>query len=81
MCFWNNLLCEMIFIACDNRNFLNTSDNWKQVAEKQEKSLENTCEGAHFHRQVIFNDFAKYLNYLSLTFLKASLGWLLPYAK
>ena len=68
MCFWYNLLSEMIFIACDNRNFLNTSDNWKQVAEKQEKSLENTCEGAHFHRQVIFNDFAKYLNYLSLTF-------------
>ena len=51
----------MIFIACDNWNFLNTSDNWKQVVEKQEKSLEN-----NFNRQVIFNDFAKSLNYLSL---------------
>ena len=56
----------MIFIACDNWNFLITSDNWKQVAEKLEMSLENTCEGAHFHRKVIFNDFAKYLIYLSL---------------
>ena len=56
----------MIFIACDNWNFLITSDNWKQVAEKLEKSLENTCEGVHFHRKVIFNDFAKYLVYLSL---------------
>ena len=74
MCVWYNLLSEMIFIACDNRNFLNTSDNWKQVAEKQEKSLENTCEGAHFHRQVIFNDFAKYLNYLSLSLFRESLG-------
>ena len=51
----------MIFIACDNWNFLNTSDNWKQVVEKQGKSLEN-----NFNRQVIFNDFAKSLNYLSL---------------
>ena len=51
----------MIFIVCDNWNILNTSDNWKQVAEKQEKSLEN-----NFHRQVIVNDFAKSLNYLSL---------------
>ena len=56
----------MIFIACDNWNFLITSDNWKQVAEKLEKPLENICEGAHFHRKVIFNDFAKYLIYLSL---------------
>ena len=62
----------MIFIACDNWNFLNTSDNWKQVVEKKEKSLENTCEGVHFHRQVIFNDFAKSLNYLSL--FRESLG-------
>ena len=62
----------MIFIACDNWNFLNTSDNWKQVVGKQEKSLENTCEGADFHRQVIFSDFAKSLNYLSL--FRESLG-------
>ena len=52
----------MIFIACDNWNFLNTSDNWKQVVEKQEKSLEN-----NFNRQVIFNDFAKSLNYLTFS--------------
>ena len=62
----------MIFIACNNWNFLTTSDNWKQVVEKQERSFENTCEGAHFHRQVILNDFAKYLNYLSL--FRESLG-------
>ena len=36
------------------------------VVEKQEKLLENTCERGHFHGQVIFNDFAKHLNYLSL---------------
>ena len=56
----------MIFIVGDNRNFLSTSDNWKQVVEKQERSLENTCEGGHFQRHVIFNDFAKHLNHLSL---------------
>ena len=42
----------MIFIACDNWNFLTTFDNWKQVVEKQGKSLKNTCKGAHFLRQV-----------------------------
>ena len=32
---------------------------------KARKVLENTCEGVHFHRRVIFNDFAKHFNYLS----------------
>ena len=62
----------MIFIACDNWNVLNTCDNWKEVAEKQEKSLKNTCKGVHFDRQFIFNDFPKSLNYLSL--FRESLG-------
>ena len=55
-----------VFIACDNWNFLTTLITEIGAVEKQEKSFENTCEGAHFHRQVIFNDFAKHLNYLSL---------------
>ena len=62
----------MIFIACDNWNFLKTSANWKQVAEKQETFLENICEGVHLHKQFIFNDFPKSLNDLSL--FRESLG-------
>ena len=54
------------FIACDKWNFLTTSILEVSFVEKQEKSLENTCEEAHFHRQVVFSDFAKHLNYLSL---------------